>query len=84
MEAWELARIRVNLLKQAGPDDEALAAEGKRDVLAPLKNLLQPVLSASSSLRRPSQSSLSSSVERRPSASRASASPAGPPSVTAH
>jgi len=53
-------------------------------VLAPLKNLLQPVLSASSSLRRPSQSSLSSSVERRPSASRASASPAGPPSVTAH
>lgn len=55
LEAWELARIRVNLLKQAPPGDQALAAEGKRDVLAPLKKVLEPVLSPVPGLRRASQ-----------------------------
>lgn len=64
MEPWELARIRVNLLKQAAPDDRALAAEGKKDALSPLKNLLQPVLSshASMGMRRASQAPASPSA----------------------
>lgn len=45
----------MNLLKQAPHDERALAAEGKKDVLAPLKKVLEPVLSPMPGLRRASQ-----------------------------
>lgn len=79
MEPWELARIRVNLLKQAPADDRALAAEGKKDALTPLKNLLQPVLSSHTSMgmRRSSQTPASPSA----AASGAEAASAGAPAA---
>ena len=75
MEAWELSRIRVNLLKQAHPDDQALAAEGKKDMLAPLKKALEPVLSPVPGLRRASQA---------PASPRAAPALAGGQGIAAH
>ncbi|KAK9841869.1 hypothetical protein WJX81_008362 [Elliptochloris bilobata] len=55
MEPWELSRIRVNLLEQTHPHDQELAAEGKKDALAPLKKMLEPMLSPGPGIKRQSQ-----------------------------
>ena len=75
MEPWELARIRVNLLKQAPPDEQALAAGGKKDVLAPLKKVLEPMMSPVPGLKRASHA---------PASPRCAPAPAGGHSIAAH